>query len=139
MLLIPTYIGPSNIDGIGLFAAQGIKVGTVIWKFTPPFDLKFNKKILRRLNKYSKIQLINFSYLSESGDFVLCADNARFINHSIKPNTINIGFDQNKEGVTIALRNILKGEEITSNYSEFDPTENLDSWLKRNRSPSVPK
>ena len=43
MLYVKTKIGQSKIHGMGLFADQFIKKGTIIWKFTPGFDLKFTK------------------------------------------------------------------------------------------------
>ncbi|MCB1496704.1 MAG: SET domain-containing protein, partial [Bauldia sp.] len=46
--------------------------------------------------------------------FVLCGDNARFMNHSSKPNADDIG------DLTIACRDIAKGEEITCDYAKFD-------------------
>lgn len=47
---------------------------------------------------------------------MLNTDNARFINHSKKPNTKPLGkFKDN-----IALKNIRKGEEITIDYEKID-------------------
>ncbi len=59
MLLVKTKLGLSKIHGIGLFADENIKKGTIIWKFTPDFDLKFTKaqieKFPKQLQGYLKI------------------------------------------------------------------------------------
>ena len=46
MLRINTYISESVIHGIGLFAAEPVSAGTVIWRFDPPFDVTFVKGTL---------------------------------------------------------------------------------------------
>lgn len=40
MLLIKTKIGPSKINGIGLFADEFIPKGTSVWRFMPSLDLE---------------------------------------------------------------------------------------------------
>lgn len=44
MLLIPTFLAPSKIHGIGLFTSGDIKKGTIIWKFDHRVDQKFSKE-----------------------------------------------------------------------------------------------
>lgn len=44
MLLVETYIGPSDIHGIGLFAAKKIKKGTSIWEYNQNTTQMFWKK-----------------------------------------------------------------------------------------------
>jgi SET domain-containing protein len=63
-------------------------------------------------------------YMYESkktGHVVLCADDARFYNHSKTPNTTGVdlpGIDS--EQADMATRDIQKGEEITYDYEEGD-------------------
>ena len=38
MLLIDTYVGPSAIEGVGVFAAEPIRAGQMIYRFAPEFD-----------------------------------------------------------------------------------------------------
>ena len=40
MLLVKTKIGPSEIDGIGLFADQFIPRGTLVWELVPALDIE---------------------------------------------------------------------------------------------------
>lgn len=39
MLLVPTFLSQSPIHGLGLFAAEPVSQGAVVWKFAPGFDL----------------------------------------------------------------------------------------------------
>jgi len=38
MLLVATHVAPSSIAGLGLFAAEPVAAGQVIWRFEPKFD-----------------------------------------------------------------------------------------------------
>ncbi len=40
MLLVKTFLDKSAIHDIDLFAAEGIRKGTVVWKFNPLVDSK---------------------------------------------------------------------------------------------------
>lgn len=113
MLKIQTRIGPSPIHGIGLFADQIIPAGTVIWEYTPRFDLAFAEDDLALLSDHARDLVEKYSYYeAEIEAFVLCGDDARFINHSSAPNT------EEHAGIrTVAAREIGPGEEITCDYS----------------------
>jgi hypothetical protein len=120
MLLVKTRLDRSQISGIGLYADEFIPKGTIIWRFTPGLDLKLNQQQLQDYkSRVDVARLEDFIYRSKiSGDFILCADDARFINHSAHPNTIDTSEDV--EGLTIASRDIFPGEEIVSDYESFD-------------------
>ena len=120
MLLVKTRLSPSAISGIGLHADEFIPKGTIIWEFTPGIDLKFTGEQYKLLEKFRNFEALD-RYLYKSlisGCFILCADDGRFINHSNQPNTIDT--PEREEGLTIALKDIQRGEEITSNYASFD-------------------
>jgi SET domain-containing protein len=120
MLLVKTKLSTSNINGIGLYAEEFIPKGTVIWKFTPNLDLKFTQDEYQELKQQHGFEVLEkYIYKSlVSGCYILCADDGRFINHSFSPNTMDTPLDE--EGLTIALADIKPGEEITSNYEDFD-------------------
>ncbi len=46
MLLVKTYIGMSEIHGLGVFAAEAIADGAVVWRHNPMFDLMFDERTL---------------------------------------------------------------------------------------------
>ncbi len=120
MLYVKTRLAPSQISGIGLFADQFIPKGTTIWRFVPGLDLDLDEKQFQEYKQqYDCGRLQDYIYRSKlSRKHILCADDARFINHSSQPNTIDTMEDI--EGLTIASRDIFPGEEITSDYQAFD-------------------
>ena len=122
MLLVKTKLGSSKIQGIGLFADQFIKKGTITWRFEPPFDLYFEPDKISKMPKIKRDFFYHFSYLSKkSGRYIFCIDNTRFINHSSNPNIDSTHvLPGNLEVCDIAKRDIKKGEEITVDYKEID-------------------
>lgn len=122
MLLVETYVDKSTIHGIGLYAKEFIKQGTVIWKFTEGFDQKFHIDEINKMPLPAQHQIFHYGYLSnDSPVYILCTDNARFFNHSDTPNVID---DDSEEGLVLAARDINVGEELTCNYWEFDADTN---------------
>jgi uncharacterized protein len=122
MLLIKTKIEASKISGTGLFANQFIPKGTKIWKFQPGFDLETEKNELDKLPEIAKKSFLKYAYFnSDTNKYILCFDDARFFNHSDNPNCIEEKYSEEEgEGITVAARDIQKGEELTSNYREYD-------------------
>ena len=114
MLKVKTKVLPSKIEGLGLFADQFIPKGTVIWEYDPAFDERIHKEVLNNVPEAYKDFFTTYAY-REGDEYILCVDNARFINHSIDANVIDT-----IKTKTIAARDIAAGEEITSDYSSFD-------------------
>jgi SET domain-containing protein len=120
MLLVKTRIGQSRIHGLGLFAAQDIPKGTPVWKMVPWFDLVLSPDQIAKLSDPAKEQFIHCGHLDMfTGTYVLCADEARYLNHSDDPN-IRCNDGSTEEDQDIAVRDIQEGEEITINYKEYD-------------------
>ena len=124
MILIKSKTGVSKIHGIGLFADEFIKKGTKVWEYTPWFDFSLSVDQLNKLSEAAREQFLNYAYLSkETGRYVLCSDDSRFFNHQKKPNVICLvpkisPFEDSLE--CFALKDIIKGEELTCDYSEFE-------------------
>jgi len=117
MLRVRTRIGPSAIHGIGLFAEQEIPRGTLIWEFLPTFDVTFDRAAFERLPAETQRNVDKYAFLDrEQNVFVLCGDDARFMNHSTEPNTWEVS-----ESCTLASRDIAAGEEITCDYAAMGP------------------
>ena len=109
----------SEINGIGLFAAEFIPKGTLIWKFVPGFDFVLKKKDFNELSEIGKSFILRYGYYDENEDgYVVCVDDARFFNHSITSNSLSMYSD---EGLlmTKTITDIKEGEEITDDYSTF--------------------
>lgn len=124
MMLVKAKTGPSDIHGIGLFAKESISKGTKVWEFTPGFDLVLTKDEVARLSEAAREQFLNYAYTSkESGNYILCSDDARFFNHESNSNiTCMVPSGTHIENALecFAVRDISAGEEITNNYTEFD-------------------
>ena len=117
MLLVKTKVKQSNIAGLGLFADEFIKEGTIIWKLNVLIDKVIP---ITDLDKFSKLEceFLNMYAYREGDNLILCSDNGRYFNHSKNPNTIDL-IDE-RGSVTIAKADINAGEEIVSDYSSFD-------------------
>jgi hypothetical protein len=65
-------------------------------------------------------RLLHYGYIdSRLSRFILCCDDARFINHSATPNLIS---DRGHDpyGVDLAARDIEAGEELTIDYHDIE-------------------
>ncbi len=119
MLLVKTFLAPSRIHGIGLFAAQRIPAGTVIWRMSPIIDLELTDADLERLADAARVQIDKYTYMDlVRGKRVLCGDDARFFNHADEPNCHD--FPDADGGTTVAARDIDEGEELTCDYALLD-------------------
>lgn len=122
MLKVRTFLARSEIHGFGLFAAEPIAAGTVIWTYDPTFDVAFDKEDFAKLPAPPREQIKKYYYFDRAlSAYVLCGDDNRFINHSGTPNT-----REDDVVGTLALRLIERGEEITCDYGDLGiarPTE----------------
>ena len=128
MLIVKTKIAPSQIAGIGLFADEPIRKGTLVWKFDSGLDRLFSTEEISKLSDPAQKQFHNYSYLDKKyGKYLLCGDDGRFFNHSSAPNC-----DDSKDDMTTALRDIEKGEELTVDYTSFygDPENHKGIFQK---------
>lgn len=116
MMMIRCYLAPSAIEGLGVFAAETIRRGTVAWRFDPSFDQVFSKDILAAQPPHVQEFLERYSYMHHQDPdlLVLDADEGRFMNHSDEPN-----LDFSAPLVGVALRDIAVGEELTCDYALF--------------------
>jgi len=118
---VKTRLGRSAIAGIGLFAAEFIPKGTCIWRFKTGFDIRVDKDYPSRLPEPARTFWATYAYQNHATlKYVLCADDARFFNHSDTPNTTCVEDPEGEETADVALRDIEPGEELTVDYREFD-------------------
>ena len=120
MLLVKTKLDLSSIHGIGLFADEFVPKDTVIWKFNRLFDLRCSEAEIEKLPESSREQIQKYCYREKHRKlYVLCGDDARFFNHSEAPNCFDFYSDEEQD-LTVALRDIEAGEELTCDYALFD-------------------
>ena len=119
MMLVPTYVAPSPIEGVGVFAAEPIPSGTLIWQLAPGLDRVIRKSEVDALPPLFQqfVERYSYPYPHDPEQLIVELDNGRFMNHSAAPNTL---FSDPDAGYTI--RDIAAGEELLCNYAEFDPS-----------------
>ncbi|KAI95883.1 SET domain-containing protein [Rhodomicrobium vannielii ATCC 17100] len=124
MMLVRTYLSNSAIEGVGIYAAEPIKKGDVIWRLEPKFDVFFTEADIEELPSHMQdfIQRYSYPHMQKKGIWVLESDNGRFMNHSEAPNT-----DFTDAELGYAICDIAAGEEITCNYHEFDSS--FQGWF----------
>ena len=112
MFIISTYVAPSSIHGLGVYAGEDVTEGQPIWQFAPGLDLVVPFDRVAAAPKAFQDFMDMYAYVSPmiEGGMVLSCDHAKFLNHSDDPNTEIRGH------TTFARRPIEKGGEITCDY-----------------------
>jgi SET domain-containing protein len=114
MLMVQTELRPSDIHGIGVFLAEPVRKGQLIWRFDSRIDRVFSDAELRDMPAELQRFLQTYSTLhQELGLWVLCGDNGRHFNHSETPTTTSLGI---AFGDDIAADDLPAGAELTSDY-----------------------
>jgi len=121
MLMVSTYLSPSAIEGLGVFAGEFIERGRLVWTLHPLFDIFIRKSEIEGLPQHMQDFIVRYAWtsLEKPGVVYLESDHGKFMNHSFTPNTDFSVFDKG-----YALTDIAQGDEITCNYRECD-----DSWV----------
>lgn len=120
MLCVPVQVRPSPIHGLGVFATEPIPQGTEVWRFTPGFDLDLDPRVLEEQPPHARARLLHYGYLDPwLNRFILCCDDARFINHSDTP-TLCGDRVTDRYGVDFAARDVGAGEELTLDYQAVE-------------------
>lgn len=107
--------------GYGIVAKKLIPKGTITWVqddldqiVTPAQANELQPEVREFLEKYS--------FTNSLGNYVLCWDNAKFINHSFNPSCMSTAYD-----FEIALRDIHPGEQLTDDYGYLNVEEPFDA------------
>ena len=119
MLMVSSYVAPSAIEGLGVFAGEPIARGQLMWSLNPKFDIFIQVREIETYPPHLQDYIARYTYphLEMEGVVILDSDHGKFMNHSLAPNTDFRIFDKG-----YALVDIAQGDEITCNYHEFDPT-----------------
>ncbi|MES2783055.1 MAG: SET domain-containing protein-lysine N-methyltransferase [Pseudomonadota bacterium] len=117
MMLVSTYVAPSPIEGVGIFAAVNIPAGSEIWRFSAAFDRTFTADELEELDEVQREYVARYGYthMEDRSLTVVETDNGRFMNHSDHPNT-----DFTRPDVGYAIVDIPAGTEIVCDYGDFE-------------------
>lgn len=127
MYCVKTYVDKSHIHGLGVFAGEDIPEGTKIWEFVKGFDQVIDVNDAAKLPEIAQQYLDTYAYILNRKWF-LCGDHGIYTNHSDVPNTGPApgAPEDDGYGYEVALRDIKKGEEITSDYRAFDEVSRDD-------------
>lgn len=115
MMMVETVLKPSAIHGLGVFLAEPVPRGGLIWRFDSRIDRVYAPEEVASLPQHVQAYLRTYStWHAATGLYVLCGDNGRFFNHSADPSTVSdaISFGQDH-----AVRDLAAGDELTSDYA----------------------
>lgn len=106
--------------GYGVVATKLIPRGTITW-VRDPLDREIPAAQIQALGPLYVQAIEKYSWVDLAGNYVLCWDTARYVNHSCEPTCLSAGpFD-----FTIAVRDIRPGEEITDDYGTLNLLESF--------------
>ena len=116
MMLIPTYLAPSSIEGLGVYTRVAIAKGEPVWQMDSRFDRLIPVADVEAAPEEMRIFLDRYGYpcMTDPSFIVLDVDDGRYMNHTETPNC-----DFRDAEVGYALRDIAVGEELTCDYREF--------------------
>ncbi|MBN6185526.1 SET domain-containing protein [Aneurinibacillus sp. BA2021] len=100
--------------GYGVFATAFIPKGTIVWALDP-LDQILEEEQVRQMIAPMKKQVEKYSYRNQHGQYVLCWDLGRYINHSFHANCIGTAYD-----LELAARDIFPGEQVTDDYGTLN-------------------
>lgn len=103
--------------GYGIVALKPIPRGTITWVLDK-LDRTFTHEQVRGMDPLYQQVLDKFTYRNAQGNYVLCWDNARFVNHSSRSNCLTTAYE-----FEVAVRDIAAGEELTDDYGYLNLEE----------------
>ncbi|HXA03069.1 MAG TPA: SET domain-containing protein [Cytophagaceae bacterium] len=116
MLIVETYLSQTESKGAGLFSKDLLPKGTTWWIRSQEFDKIALPVEFSSYTELAQSFIKEYGFLESTGNWYLCIDNARFCNHSDKPNSIN-EFNENGELIScITIKDVFPGEEILCDY-----------------------
>ena len=102
------YINPEL--GFGVFATRFIPRGTLTWVRDDLDQVVPSDRIAALAPVYQAL-LEKYTFRDASGQYILCWDLGRFMNHSCVPSCLGLEAD-----FEVAVRDIQPGEELTDDY-----------------------
>ena len=103
--------------GFGVFVTKFIPKGTIVWALDP-LDQILQPSVLEQIDPYRKAIIQKYAYRNEKGQYVLCWDLGRYVNHSFHANCMGTAYN-----CEIAIRDIYPGEQLTDDYGTLNVEE----------------
>jgi uncharacterized protein len=114
--------------GYGVFATDFIPAGTITWVMDK-LDREFRPEEFFAMDILYQNIIDTYTFRNNIGNYVLCWDHGRFVNHSFNANCLTTAYD-----FEIAIRDILPGEQLTDDYGYLnikDPFTAEDEGTER--------
>ena len=102
------FISPEK--GYGVIAKEFIPKGTIVW-VQDKLDRIFSLKQVSQMSNDYRLLIDLYAFRNKKGQYVLCWDHGKYVNHSFQSNCITTPYD-----FEIAVKDIYPGEEITDDY-----------------------
>ena len=118
----------SNEVGYGVVATQFIPAGTITWVLDK-LDREFSPLEFQQMDSIYQEILDTYTFRNNQGNFVLCWDNGRYVNHSFNANCLTTAYD-----FELAIRDIHPGDQLTDDYGYLNiprPFRAIDEGTKR--------
>ena len=62
MLTVSSYVAPSAIDGLGVFAGEYIERGSLMWSLNPKFDIFISREEIEGYAPHLQTFISRYSY-----------------------------------------------------------------------------
>lgn len=118
----------NNEVGYGVVATEFIPAGTITWVLDK-LDREFSPTDFQNMEPIYQNILDTYTFRNNHGNFVLCWDNGRYVNHSFNSNCLTTAYD-----FEIAIRDIQPGEQLTDDYGYLNipsPFRGIDEGTRR--------
>jgi len=106
--------------GFGVFATKFIPKGTITWVIDD-LDQVLEAGVVAELDKLRQETVRKYSYRNCFGQYVLCWDIGRYVNHSFCANCLTTAYD-----FDIAVTDINAGDELTNEYGLLNLDEPIE-------------
>ena len=107
----------SNEIGYGVVATKLIPKGSITW-VQDELDQVYTPLQISKMREISRQMIDKYSFRNNKGNFVLCWDKSKYVNHSFRSNCLSTAYD-----FEVAVRDIYPGEELTDDYGYLNVTE----------------
>lgn len=114
--------------GYGVVATRFIPKGTITWA-SDQLDQVFTSLQVDLMDEFYKDILNKYTFRNGNGEYVLCWDHSRFINHSFNSNCVTTAYN-----FELAVRDIHPGEELTDDYGYLNCSEPFECLPEPNSS-----
>ena len=107
--------------GHGVVDTKFIPAGTITWVLDK-LDREFTPEEVSKMENIYHDILDTYTYRNNKGNFVLCWDLGRYVNHSFNSNCLTTAYD-----FEIAIRDIHPGEQLTDDYGYLNISEPFEA------------